>query len=77
MAEEPILQSRPLKLVEKYRGMLLPLGAMALIFVLLIPLPTPLLDFLLAATEMDFQQVQKYFSEKGMNMVFRWNEMVL
>ncbi|MHC4799188.1 MAG: FHIPEP family type III secretion protein, partial [Planctomycetota bacterium] len=49
MAEESILQSGPLKLVEKYRGMLLPLGAMALIFVLLVPLPTPLLDFLLAA----------------------------
>ncbi|UCD30754.1 MAG: flagellar biosynthesis protein FlhA [Planctomycetota bacterium] len=46
---ETALQSRPLRLIEQYRGMTLPLGATALIFVLLVPLPTALLDFLLAA----------------------------
>lgn len=48
MADAGILQSRPFQLLEKHRGMALPLGATLLIFVLLVPLPTPLLDLLLA-----------------------------
>src|SRR5690606_9887219 len=39
----------PFLWMEKNRGMLLPLGATTLIFVLLVPLPTSLLDLLLAA----------------------------
>lgn len=34
-------------------------------------------DFLLVATEWEFRQVKNYFSEKGMQEVFRWEEMVL
>ncbi len=48
MAGEGILASRPMKWVESNRGLLLPIGAMSLIFVLLVPLPTALLDILLA-----------------------------
>jgi flagellar biosynthesis protein FlhA len=36
-----------LRVIAKYRGLLFPAGAAALIFVILIPLPTPALDFLL------------------------------
>ncbi len=49
MARIAALESRPLRWLEKNRGILLPLGATALIFVLLVPLPTALLDVLLAA----------------------------
>ncbi|MEP0841988.1 MAG: flagellar biosynthesis protein FlhA [Phycisphaerae bacterium] len=48
MAGEAILQSRPVRFVERNRGLLLPLGATALIFVLLVPLPTGLLDVFLS-----------------------------
>src|SRR5512139_1031938 len=48
MAEIAVLQSRPFKLLEQYRGLLVPVGASMLLFVLLVPLPTPMLDFLLA-----------------------------
>ena len=36
-----------LRFVGKHRGLLFPIGATALIFVILIPLPTPAMDFLL------------------------------
>ncbi|GMU20971.1 MAG: flagellar biosynthesis protein FlhA [Phycisphaerae bacterium] len=49
MAGEAILASRPIRFLERNRGLLLPLGATALIFVLLVPLPTSLLDMFLAA----------------------------
>ncbi len=49
MAGEAVLASRPAVWLEKNRGMLLPLGATALIFVLLVPLPTGVLDLLLSA----------------------------
>ncbi len=48
MATAAVLQSGPVRWLEKNRGMLLPLGATGLIFVLLVPLPTSLLDILLA-----------------------------
>ncbi len=43
-----ILASRPVRFMQRNRGLVLPIGATLLIFVLLVPLPTPLLDFLLA-----------------------------
>ena len=43
-----VLDSRPIKAIEKYRGLLVPFGATLLIFVLLVPLPTSLMDMLLA-----------------------------
>ncbi len=49
MAGTGVLQSAPARWIEKNRGMLVPLSATALIFVLLVPLPTQLLDLLLAA----------------------------
>jgi len=49
MTLESVMQSRTLSFIEKHRGILLPFGVIALFFVLLVPLPTPLLDFLLAA----------------------------
>ena len=48
MARVAVLESRPIKWLEKNRGLLMPLAATALIFVLLVPLPTSLLDVLLA-----------------------------
>lgn len=33
-------------------------------------------DFLLVASELDFDRVKKYFSVKGMTTIFRWEEMV-
>ncbi len=48
-AMQGILQSRPMRLLEANRGMILPLGATLLIFVLLKPLPTGVLDVLLSA----------------------------
>lgn len=48
MAGEAILQSGPIRFVERNRGLLLPLGATGLIFVLLVPLPTGLMDIFLA-----------------------------
>ncbi len=42
-------QSRTFKLAERHRGLLFPLGALSLIFVMLFPLPTFLLDILLSA----------------------------
>ncbi len=47
-AVQGILQSRPLRLLETHRGMILPIGATLLIFVLLKPLPTGVLDILLS-----------------------------
>ncbi|MGB4259808.1 MAG: flagellar biosynthesis protein FlhA, partial [Phycisphaerae bacterium] len=49
MAGEALLQSRPVRFLERNRGLLLPLGATALIFVLLVPLPPALLDIFLSA----------------------------
>ena len=49
MAGMPVLQSRPFQLVERHRGLVLPVAATTLIFVLLVPLPTGLLDVLLSA----------------------------
>src|SRR5512143_3410970 len=48
MAGEAILQSRPIRFIERNRGLLLPLAATALIFVMLVPLPTGLMDIFLA-----------------------------
>ena len=48
-ALQGVLQSRPMRLLDANRGMILPLGAMLLIFVLLQPLPTQLMDVLLSA----------------------------
>ncbi len=44
-----IEQNRTYKLAERHRGLLFPLGALSLIFVMLFPLPTFLLDILLSA----------------------------
>jgi flagellar biosynthesis protein FlhA len=49
MAGVAFLESRPVRLIEQYRGLLVPLGAGMLIFVLLVPLPTALMDVLLSA----------------------------
>jgi flagellar biosynthesis protein FlhA len=43
-----VLDSRPVQLIQKYRGLLVPIGATMLIFVLLVPLPTSMMDMLLA-----------------------------
>jgi flagellar biosynthesis protein FlhA len=43
-----VLDSRPALWLEKHRGLLLPVSATLLIFVLLVPLPTSMLDVLLA-----------------------------
>jgi flagellar biosynthesis protein FlhA len=48
MAETPALTSRISDGIMRYRGMLLPIFALSLILVILIPLPTPIMDFLLA-----------------------------
>jgi flagellar biosynthesis protein FlhA len=48
MAQAGFLHSRTLKFVEQYRGLVVPIGATMLLFVLLVPLPTVVLDFLLA-----------------------------
>ncbi len=49
MATSPaLLQSAPAKWLEKNRGMILPIGATSLIFVLLVPLPPLLMDIMLA-----------------------------
>jgi flagellar biosynthesis protein FlhA len=48
MALAEALNSRPVRLLEAHRGMLLPIAATTLILVILIPLPTWLMDFLLA-----------------------------
>ncbi|HOW73148.1 MAG TPA: flagellar biosynthesis protein FlhA [Phycisphaerae bacterium] len=48
MAGPAFIQSKPFKWLESNRAMLLPLGATLLIFVLLVPLPTQMLDVLLA-----------------------------
>jgi len=49
MASPAVLQSRPLQWLQHNRGMLMPIGATLLIFVLLVPMPTGVLDFLLSA----------------------------
>ncbi len=49
MAKIAALESRPVKWMQRNRGILLPLCATSLLFVLLVPLPTGLLDVLLAA----------------------------
>jgi flagellar biosynthesis protein FlhA len=49
MAGAAVFQSRPALWLEKNRGLVLPLAATALIFVLLVPLPPSLLDMLLSA----------------------------
>ncbi|HPZ97366.1 MAG TPA: flagellar biosynthesis protein FlhA [Phycisphaerae bacterium] len=41
-----------MRLIERHRGLLVPIGATALIFVLLVPLPTALMDILLAGNIM-------------------------
>ena len=43
-----ILDSRTVQMIQKHRGLVVPIGAMMLIFVLLVPLPTSVLDILLA-----------------------------
>ena len=48
-ALQGVLQSRPMRVLDANRGMILPLGATLLIFVLLQPLPTQLMDVLLSA----------------------------
>lgn len=48
MAGAAVLQSGPVVWLERNRGMMLPLAAIGLIVVLLVPLPTSLLDILLA-----------------------------
>jgi len=48
MADIVILNSKPIRLVQQHRGLLVPIGATLLLFVLLVPLPTVLLDLLLA-----------------------------
>jgi len=48
MSSPALLESRSVKWLERNRGMILPLGATLLIFVMLRPLPTSLLDLLLA-----------------------------
>ncbi len=49
MASAAFLESRPVLLVQKHRGLLVPIGATLLIFVLLVPLPTQMMDILLAS----------------------------
>src|SRR5690606_12255299 len=43
-----ILESRAVRSIQRHRGLIVPIGATMLIFVLLVPLPTSLLDLLLA-----------------------------
>ncbi|NLE60063.1 MAG: hypothetical protein GX616_17055, partial [Planctomycetes bacterium] len=47
MADIAILNSRPFRAIERHRGLFVPIGATLLLFVLLVPLPTQVLDFLL------------------------------
>lgn len=49
MAGFALLESRPIRMLEKHRGIVVPIGATMLIFVLLVPLPTTIMDLLLAA----------------------------
>ncbi|NLX13229.1 MAG: flagellar biosynthesis protein FlhA [Phycisphaerales bacterium] len=49
MPGSAIGQSKTFQLAEKHRGLLFPIGALSLIFVMLFPLPTFLLDILLSA----------------------------
>jgi flagellar biosynthesis protein FlhA len=48
MTGAAIFDSRPVRMIQKHRGLVVPIGATMLIFVLLVPLPTQLMDVLLA-----------------------------
>ena len=49
MAKDPMTLEGVAKAIGRHRGLLLPVGAAALIFVILVPLPPALIDVLLAA----------------------------